>query len=222
MPVLPYCLSELQSVVAPDRGVSGLPVESLEAGDMRCFFSGSSNRDQILGPPARETALAFHNVIATIFRQVAVIPFRFPTILEGEKELRSYLTEQESVYREALVRLRNLVQMEVHALAKRSSSSNRDKQENGSAVANGAQYLRARQAEQHKLVELSTALRRSAGSLIQEWRERPSAGGLRCFALVERRSIDDFKNLMLGTEVPSDFLARVTGPWPASEFIRQS
>jgi Gas vesicle synthesis protein GvpL/GvpF len=222
MLVLPYCLAELQSVAAPEGGVGGLSVESLEQNGLQCFFSRTSNRDQILGPAARETALAFHNVIASIFRHVAVIPFRFPTILEDEKELRTFLSEQESTYREALIRLRNLVQMEVHVLHNASSSSKQADQQNAPTSASGAQYLRARQAEQRKLADLSTALRRSGGSLVQEWRERPSAQGLRCFALVERRSIDDFKNLMLGTEVPSDFLARVTGPWPASEFIKQS
>ena len=75
MPVITYCLSELQSVAIPEKGVGELSVESLEQDGIRCFFSRSSNRDQILGPPARESALAFHNVIVSIFRQVAVIHF---------------------------------------------------------------------------------------------------------------------------------------------------
>jgi hypothetical protein len=221
MPVLAYCLSELQSIAIPGKGVGELAVESLEQDGIRCFFSRSNSRDQILGPPARETALAFHSVITSIFRQVAVIPFRFPTILEDEAELRTHLTQQESTYREALMRVRNVVQMELHLLPKPSFQ---EKQGNEEVPANltGTEYLRGRQVEQRKLAELSAALRQSGESVIRDWRERRSAHGLRCFALIERQSIGHFKDLIMRTHVRPELSARVSGPWPASEFIQQS
>ena len=221
MPVITYCLSELQSVAIPEKGVGELSVESLEQDGIRCFFSRSSNRDQILGPPARESALAFHNVIVSIFRQVAVIPFRFPTVLEDEAELRTHLTQQESTYREALVRVRNLVQMELHLLPNPSFQEKQGNEE-VRAKLTGTEYLRARQVEQRELADLSAALRQSGGSLIRDWRERRSAHGLRCFALVERESISHFKDLIMTTQVAPELSARVSGPWPASEFIPQS
>jgi hypothetical protein len=221
MPVLAYCLSELLAIAIPEKGVGELAVESMEQDGIRCFFSRSDRRDHILGPPARETALAFHHVITSVFRQVAVIPFRFPTILEDEAELRTHLTQQESAYREALMRVRNLVQMELHLLPKPSFQ---ETQENEEVAANltGTEYLRARQVERRKLAELSAALRESGGSLIRDWRERPSAHGLRCFALIERHSIGHFNDLIMITQVAPELSARVSGPWPASEFIQQS
>jgi hypothetical protein len=216
MPLLAYCLSESHPVVVPQRGVAEFPVETLEQGGIRCFFSRSNNRDQILGPPARETALAFYEVINSIFRQLAVIPFRFPTILEDQTKLRDYLLERESTYREVLLRLRNLVQLELHLLSKSSSL------ERGDGSRTGSEYLRARQAEQCELADLSVALRQSARSFLREWRERPSAHSLRCFALIERNVIDDFKKAILATRVPEELSVRVSGPWPASEFISES
>jgi Gas vesicle synthesis protein GvpL/GvpF len=221
MPVLAYCLSELQSIAIPEKGVGELAVESLEQDGIRCFFSRSNSRDQILGPPARATALAFHNVITSVFRQVAVIPFRFPTILEDEAELRSHLTQQESTYREALMRLRNLVQMELHLLPKPTFQEKQGTEEMPANLT-GTGYLRARQVEQRKLAELSAALRQSGGSLIRDWRERPSAHGLRCFSLIERQSVGHFNDLIMTTQVAPELSARVSGPWPASEFIEQS
>jgi hypothetical protein len=221
MPILTYCLSELQSIAVPEKGVGELPVESLEEDGIRCFLSRSSNRDQILGPPARESALAFHNVIVSIFRQVAVIPFRFPTILDDEAELRNHLMKEESTYREALIRVRNVVQMELHLLPK-SSSEEKEENEQLHAKLTGTEYLRARQVQQRELADLSAALRESGGDIIVEWRERPSAHGLRCFALVERHSIGNFKDSIMRTRVRPELSARVSGPWPASEFIRQS
>ena len=221
MPVLVYCLSELLAIAIPEKGVGELAVESLEQDGIRCFFSRSDSRDQILGPPARETALAFHSVITSVFRQVAVIPFRFPTILEDETELRTHLTEQESTYREALIHVRNLVQMELHLLPKPAFQ---EKQGSEEVPANltGTEYLRARQVEQRKLADLSAALRQIGGSLIRDWRERRSAHGLRCFALIERHSIGHFNDLIMTTQVAPELSARVSGPWPASEFIQQS
>lgn len=221
MPILTYCLSELQSVAVPEKGVGELPVESIEEDCIRCFFSRSSHRDQILGPPARESALAFHNVIVSIFRQVAVIPFRFPTILDDEAELRSHLRQEECAYREALIRVRNLVQMELHLLPKSSSEDKQDNERLRTKLT-GTEYLRARQVEQRELADLSAALRECGGDIIVEWRARPSAHGLRCFALIERHSIEKFKNSIMRTHVRPELSARVSGPWPASEFIPQS
>jgi len=219
MPLLAYCLSESHPVVVPQRGVAEFPVETLEQGGIRCFFSRSNNRDQILGPPARETALAFYEVINSIFLQLAVIPFRFPTILEDQTKLRDYLLERESTYRELLLRLRNRVQMELHLL--RKSSSLERGHGNLGASRTGSEYLRARQAEQCELADLSVALRQSARSFLGDWRERPSAHSLRCFALIERNVIDDFKKAILATRVPEELSVRVSGPWPASGFISE-
>jgi Gas vesicle synthesis protein GvpL/GvpF len=221
MPVLAYCLCEVLAIDIPEKGVGELAVESLEQDGIRCFFSRSDSRDHILGPPARETALAFHRVISSVFRQVAVIPFRFPTILEDEKELRTHLTEQESTYREALIRMRNLVQMELHLFPKAALQERQGSKE-VPANLTGTEYLRARQVEQRKLADLGAALRQSGGSLIRDWRERRSGHGLRCFALIERHSIGDFNDLIMTTQVAPELSARVSGPWPASEFIQQS
>jgi hypothetical protein len=219
MPLLVYCLSELRTLTAPQKGVGGLPVETLEQDQLRCFFSRGERREQLLGSAPRETALAFHKVVSRIFDQVAVVPFRFPTILESEAELGTHLTEQAAGYHEALVRLRDLVQMELH-LAHKTSSLVEQREETDVAVrTSGTQYLRTRQVEQHELADLGNALRRSGDNLIQGWHERASTFGLRCFALIDRLAVDRFKTRLAQVQIPSALSARVTGPWPATEFV---
>ena len=217
MPVLVYCLSELRRLTAPEKGVGDLPVESLEEDQLRCFFSRSDRREQLVGPSARESALAFHSVISRIFEQAAVIPFRFPTILEGEPELRTHLVEQAASYCEALARLRDLVQMEIHVAHKPSSLVEQDNQAN--IRTGGTQYLQMRQREQRELTDFASHLRRAGGDLIQGWCERVSSFGLRCFALLDRLEVDRFKARLAGVQIPSALSARVSGPWPATEFV---
>ena len=219
MPVLVYCLSELRRLTAPEKGVGDLPVESLEEDQLRCFFSRSDRREQLVGPSARESALAFHSVVSSIFEQAAVIPFRFPTILEGEPELRTHLVEQAASYCEALARLRDLVQMEIHVAHKPSSLAEQDDQASIPPRAGGTQYLQMRQREQRELTDFANHLRRAGGDLIQGWRERVSSFGLRCFALIDRLAVDPFKTRLAAVQIPSALRARVSGPWPATEFV---
>lgn len=220
MPVLAYCLSETRPVEFSGKGVGDLPVENLEHNGVRCYFSRSDSRDQILGPPAKQMALQFHKVIAEIFDEVAVIPFRFPTILEDEPELRAYLVEQGTSQKESLRRLREFVQMEIHLLHKSSSSNfGEPTQTERTSETTGTQYLRARQAKQRELADLGMDLRRSAEKFIREWRERPSAQGLRCVALIERRAVNNFKDCLANARVSADLSVRISGPWPASEFL---
>jgi hypothetical protein len=223
MPVLAYCFSEVQPVVFSGKGVGDLPVENLEHDGVRCYFSRSDSRDQILGPPAKQMALEFHRVIASIFHEVAVIPFRFPTILEDEPELRAYLVEQGTRQKENLRRLREFVQMEIHLLHKSTASNPGEPvQTERLAPATGTQYLRVRQAKQRELADLGRDLRRSGEKFIHEWRERPSAQSLRCFALIERRAVNEFKDWMTSVHISSNLSVRVSGPWPASEFVEVS
>src|SRR5438445_759612 len=149
MPALAYCITESEGPLeVPLTGVGGMAVESLEQSGLRCFVSRNPSSDPMLGPPAREAALAFHRVLQEIFRQTAIIPFRFPTVLSDEAELSGHLNEHAAKYHEALGRLHDMVQMEIHLAWEGSQQSAPDKP-------TGAEYLKARQAEQAGLEKIA-------------------------------------------------------------------
>jgi Gas vesicle synthesis protein GvpL/GvpF len=222
MPVLAYCLTEARGLSAPRHGVADSGVEFVEQDALKCFFSRTGSIDSILGLPTKRAALAFHDVIQAIFAQAAVIPFRFPTILENEAELLGYMSRQKDVFCEALERLRDMVQMDIR-LSRTSTGdgqflANRD----SSSQITGAQYLEARRMQQRDLANSVVPFRGLGNDVICDWRERTSAQGLHCFALIERTAVDAFKTQAATLHLASDVVARVSGPWPASEFVEKS
>jgi hypothetical protein len=220
MPLLAYCLSETVPINAPDVGLGQLPVCNLDQEGVRCFYSQCLTRDQMMGLPVRQTALEFHDIVRQIFQQTAVIPFRFPTLLEEVGELRKHMEERGAAYRQDLARLRNMVQMEI-SLYSISTPNPQELPANVRPKGGGTQYLETRRSEHRKLADSAAVFQQCLQSVIRGWQERPSARGLRCFILAERNSVSEFKNLALHVRVPSEMMARVTGPWPASEFLTQ-
>ena len=151
MPVLAYGLTEARALSVPAHGVEDARVEFVEQDGLKCFFSRTPSLDSILGLPTKGAALAFHKVIQAIFTQAAVIPFRFPTILENEPELLGYMSRQKGVFCEALDRLRDMVQMDIRL----SRTSTRDGQlpakRHSSSQITGAQYLEARRMQPREM-----------------------------------------------------------------------
>ena len=218
MPALVYCIVEAQDIEVPASGPGDLAVQSVEESGLHCFFSTASSADYVHGLPAKQAALTFHHVVQTIFHQVAVIPFRFPTMLQSEAELRSYLSHQRHVYHEALNRVRRMVQMDVrlsHSVGGAANSA----ETSAARKSSGTEYLRSRQSLQNELAKGAAAFRDLGDGLVCDWRERPAAQTLRCFALVKRDLVNDFKSKAATVQLASNIQARVSGPWPASEFV---
>jgi hypothetical protein len=211
MPLLPYCvvLSDA-AVVEPACGVHEAQVEWLDESALRCFFSRLGTFAAGSAEALKEDALRFHSVLHGIFTQAAVIPFRFPTTLESEQELRRFLNAGASSYREALIRLRDLVQMELRVSIFRAEST---------TPSSGREYLLARQAQARLLAEGAAAAQAIARGLIQDWREHESKSALRCYALVPRADIGEFESRMRALDLPKGVRMVVSGPWPATEFL---
>jgi hypothetical protein len=161
-----------------------------------------------LKTPLSKSANEFHRVQQEIFRRTAIIPFRFPTILEDRDKLRAHLEERLGEYISLLARFASFVQVDVTI-----------RQAASSPPPSGAKYLRERQSRNRTLDEFTTQLRSEAGTLAKDWRQRSIANGLRCFALVERKQIQEFNERMKTVSIPSRISARVSGPWPVAEFL---
>ena len=215
MAVLAYCITETQpEIKAPHTGVRGTVIETIRIEQLQCFASQFDPQDLVGKAPIQKAALDFNRVLQDLLQQMAIIPFRFPTILTDETALSQFLTEHQEEYRQTLHRLRNCVQMEIQL--KQTSP-----QPSATSPKSGAEYLRARQLQHQYIDRIVTRFREAAGTLVKQWRLRETAAGIRCFALVDRSDVQAFFRQMQGVSVPTESEPRVTGPWPASEFLKE-
>src|SRR5258706_5688439 len=139
MPILAYCMLDPAVPVAlPPRGVRDSAVETLVESGIRCIVSHFDLPSSPETAPQfeKDDALQVHRVVNAVFQQVAVIPFRFPTLLQ-ESDLRAFVKEKSVAYLDALSRLREMVQMEVGIALPESQRA---------TPASGAEYLRTLQA----------------------------------------------------------------------------
>jgi len=210
--VLAYCVAEQQTQFSSlGTGVEGAPVRWIDAGRLRCFVSDFAA--QMPYAPVPEMVRAFNQVLQRIFAQAVIIPFRFPTIVESEDTLRQFVESRAAEYSGALKRLRNKVQMDVRIIFKARESVN------SSSSKSGREYLEGRWGRYEQAQSVMDKFRQVSNSLAEEWIQRDTPSGIRSFALVDRSSLAVFLERIGRVVTPADISARVTGPWPPSEFV---
>jgi Gas vesicle synthesis protein GvpL/GvpF len=210
--VLAYCVAEQQTQFSSlGTGVEGAPVRWIDAGRLRCFVSDFAA--QMPYAPVPEMVRAFNQVLQRIFAQAVIIPFRFPTIVESEDTLRQFVESRAAEYSGALERLRNKVQMDVRIIFKARESVN------SSSSKSGREYLEGRRGRYQQAQSVMDEFRRVSNSLAEEWIQRDTPSGIRSFALVDRSSLAVFLEIIGSVVTPAEISARITGPWPPSEFV---
>lgn len=216
--MLAYCIAEQRAgIELPKTGVAGAPVRSLNVAALLCFVSDFHS------PLDRETlpdfAQAFHQVLQRIFAQTAIIPFRFPTVIESEKEFMQLIESRSEDYRAALNRLHNKVQMDIRISLRSTGSGQSSSAPTEPSRVSGKQYLQGKRDRYHEVESGLAALRHAAEPFVDQWVQRDTPAGMRAFALVERSSLPAFLEKIRQVRTPAGALARVTGPWPPSEFV---
>jgi hypothetical protein len=208
MPLLAYCIAESGHKIETPHGVQDAIVNTVT----ECGLTGFVSNYQPLNGhnQIRSAALNFNQVLQQLLQQIAIIPFRFPTLFADESEMSDFLKEHAEEYRKALLRLRDVVQMEVSLSFDQPITTSQ---------ASGTEYLRARQSKRHKLAEGAHAIRTNLDRLIKDWREHESSGGMRCYMLILRNDVNAVFQHLKGSSIASGLHARVTGPWPATEFV---
>lgn len=206
MPLLLYCISE-SAALPPSDGVRGRRVEGEAIAGMECYYSVFP---EPLIKLTKDDALAFHHVITAIFSRTAVIPFRFPTMLEGKGELEVYLETEGHDLLESLQRLREFVQMEVRLTVGDATAA---------PAGSGKEYL---QHSREDLLDLSESVRELLEEDVRGWHTREFQSGLRCYALVPRHQVAGFRHKCNRLKLEGGVRAAVSGPWPPSEFMHDS
>lgn len=218
--LLLYCMTEPNlQVAAPATGVRGGAVISLteeaSTGSLCCFYSDSdlSNSFQHTNQIAVD-AMEFDGVIRGIFKDVAVIPFRFMTALGNVEEVRGFLKQNAEEYGAELARIRSKIQMEVRITAKQPPRST------GEGLS-GTEFLKSKQENSHAVEEAAEKI--IAACPEAQWKRRPSPDGIRLYGLIEREpasaGAEKFAEAAKKVDVGPEFNVRISGPWPATEFI---
>jgi Gas vesicle synthesis protein GvpL/GvpF len=208
---LAYCaFLEDPRISLPATGVGGAPVQMMAPGALRLLWS---EVDWPFRPEHMQRhAVEFHSVIDHIFKQVAVVPFRLLSVLDDHGVLAQFAVDHARTFIADLERLRDTVQMECVVYPTPAPL-----QPNNS----GAEYLRKKALLLSTSESFVKAALEAANSLVREARVRETKNGTRIFVLVKRGDESEFRRRMSDLPLPEHLSRRLSGPWPAAEFLSE-
>jgi hypothetical protein len=209
MQILPYCVFlRDDSLALPRSGVMQSDVETVAEGDLIALVSALEPA-QLASEQLQKAALQFHNTISSVFKSRAVVPFRFPAFLSKE-EFQSHLGSRAGAYEAFLRAHAGDVQMQVAITAPQAPES---------TASSGAEYMRRLASASREHEDLAAKLRESASGIALKWAQRDNT---RLFALLRRGAEAGFRERLSAVSLPKGVMIRVTGAWPASEFLPQA
>ena len=159
----------------------------------------------------QKNAVEFHNVVQHILRQTAVVPFRLLSVFPTQTELATFTAEHAPELMADLERLSGFVQMEcvVYPAPGRAPMN----------MGSGTEYLRERAGMLRRIDQHATELKDRLRALAHDLRLRETKSGTRLFVLTERGKESEFRSLVEHVPLPEQLSRRVSGPWPAAEFL---
>jgi hypothetical protein len=85
----------------------------------------------------------------------------------------------------------------------------------------GKAYLEQKAVALRSSEGLAQAVQGSVAHLSRESRVREGKNGTRIFVLVERGRENDFRQAVTAVPMPTHLSRRMSGPWPAAEFLSE-
>jgi hypothetical protein len=195
----------------PATGVKESPVQVIAVEDFRLLWS------KVEWPfdPAemQKNAVEFHHVVRHIFDQTAVIPFRLLSVFEDESALATFAREHHENFLADLEQLKDSVQMEC-VIYPAPASAQLDR-------SSGTAYLQQKAVAMRSAEGFAQALKNAVAHLSSDVRVRESKNGTRIFVLVKRGHEDEFRQVVSALPLPEHLSRRMSGPWPAAEFLSE-
>jgi len=211
---LAYCGFHHRAQMAlPAIGVNAQPVQLILSGELGLLWS--EVEWPFVPEQMQRNALEFHEVVRHVFNQAAVIPFRLLSVFEDQQALTAFVAENQARFLCDLERLKSFVQMEcVVYPAPRAAQG--QAQSGGSS---GKAYLENKALAMRSSEGFAQAVRDAVAHLGHEVRVREGKNGTRIFVLVERGRESDFRQAVSVLPLPEHLSRRISGPWPAAEFL---
>jgi len=210
--ILVYCgFRQSPELALPTQGVNAAPVQITSLDDLCLLWS------EVEWPfnPQRmqKSAVEFHEVVQQVFKQTAVIPFRLLSVLDDLPAFTAFATANRERFLQDLNRLKDFVQMEC-VIYPAPSQTPIDR-------SSGKAYLEQKAVALRSSEGLTQAVQDSVAHLSREVRVREGKNGTRIFVLVERGRENDFRQAVTTIPIPTHLSRRVSGPWPAAEFLSE-
>ena len=212
--VLAYCgFHHAAQIALPGIGVNAQPVQLMPSGDLGLLWS--EIEWPFVPDQMQRNALEFHEVVRHVFNQTAVIPFRLLSVFEDQQALKAFVAENAGRFLDDLERLKSFVQMECVVYP-----APRQAQEQAQAgSSSGKAYLEKKAVAMRSSEGFAQAVRDAVAQLSHEVRVREGKNGTRIFVLVERGCESDFRQAVSVLPLPEHLSRRISGPWPAAEFL---
>jgi len=211
---LAYCgFHHRAQIAVPATGVNAQPVQLISSGGLGVLWS--EVEWPFVPDQMQRNALEFHEVVRHVFNQAAVIPFRLLSVFDDRQALEAFVAENEGRFLCDLERLKSFVQMEcVVYPAPRPAQG---QEQTGSS--SGKAYLEKKAVAMRSSEGFAQAVRDAVAHLGHEVRVREGKNGTRIFVLVERGRESDFRQAVSVLPLPEHLSRRISGPWPAAEFL---
>lgn len=208
---LAYCAYLRRPEISlPEMGVNGAAVEEMVQEDLGLLHSQVQWPFDY--PNLQRNAVEFHRVVSHMFAQRAVVPFRLLSVFDDRQALADFLAAHYANFAADLERLQNLVQMEcVLYFAPRAGSK-----------PTGKEYLQMKADLLQQAEGFVQSIGDALGDISKEIRSRESKNGGRIYVLLERGHEKRFHSVVQELPVPERFARRLSGPWPAAEFLSDS
>ena len=214
---LAYCAFQYaEQISLPSTGVQGVQVQVMSLGDLRLLWS------QVEWPFAADQvqkhAVEFHAVVDHVFRQAAVVPFRLLSVFDDETAMKLFATENQSQFLADLDRLKDFVQMEcvIYPAPDHAPPTAQ------AGTSTGKAYLEQKAGMRRAITQHLEAVKNSLNGVGHQVSVREGKNGHRVFVLVQRGRESTFRERISATEVPQGLSRRLSGPWPAAEFLSEA
>ncbi len=208
--VIVYCgFLQDENIKLPATGVGGSPVNVLGRDQLSLLWSEVAWPFEPAG--LQQKAVEFHQAVQHVFQQAAVVPFRLLSIFDDVSALAKFAAENAVAFTADLERLREYVQMEsvVYVIQQRAAEEEKS----------GRAYLE-RKADVFRLsIDHAASVKAAVEKISHGIQVREVKSGTRIFALVRRGDHGRFRGIVNALPLPHSVSRRVSGPWPAAEFL---
>jgi len=190
------------------RESHGSAVECVREGDLIAFFAPGRP-----GNPDVHLLRRHDAVVSSLMDEASLLPMRFGSVVEDERELRALLRARRHEFAQALARVRGRVEVGVRALWREPT---------GDTHSGGTAFMRAKPDRQRAARRIADEIHPPLAELAAESVCRVAPAAEAAFAaayLVERAHAGGVKQraARLGRECASVDLV-CTGPWPPYSF----